>query len=132
MPHNRIDPENQIVRAAILPDLAVHPRAQPELLGVRHGGGARDDRADGAEVVEGLGVAVLRAGHLGPLPVTRGEVVADGDAEDGVERGGVGGDVLGILADHDGELAFVVEFFGDGVDVDVLVGAGEGVWVVVN
>jgi hypothetical protein len=45
-----------------------------------------------------------------------------------VVQGRAGGDVLPGFADHDGELAFVVELgLGGGVDGDGVEGAGEGV-----
>lgn len=83
--------------------------------------------AEGREAVEGLGVAELAARVVGELVVPGRHVVGGGIAED-VGHGVGLGDVLGVAADDDGQLALVVERgLGGGVDGDGVVGAGEGV-----
>ena len=108
MPNNASNAEDQVIRLTVLSQIAVDPSLQPQALGIGNDFSGRDDRANGTEVVEGLGVAVLRAGHLGPLPVACGDVVADCVAEHVVEGVFVGAEVLHVFADDDGEFTFVV------------------------
>lgn len=84
--------------------------------------------SNGRELVESLRVTELPARDGGrDLEVAGGDVVADGEAEDVVERVG-GGDVLGVPANDDGEFAFVVELgLQIALDVEVGEGAGDGV-----
>lgn len=123
----RRDAEYQIIRPTFLSEDAIHPGLQSQALRLRDDLAGGDDGPDRGEVVEGFGVAVLRAGHLGPLPISRRDVVAHRVAEDVVQRVLGRTQVLRVLADDDAEFAFVVQLLGDGVDVDVLEGAGQSI-----
>jgi hypothetical protein len=85
-----------------------------------------DARSDGTEAVKALGEASLPSGILLALPVARGDVVADGEAED------VGVRVLtwnvgGGAGEDEAEFVFPVDVLCGGVHGDVGVRAGDAV-----
>ena len=114
------DAEDQIVRLATLPQILVDPGLEPEALGIRDGARGGDNGADRREFVEGLGVAVLGAGHLGPLPESRGHVIAHRVPQDVIEGILFGFEILYVFADDHTEFSLVVELFGNSVHSYVL------------
>lgn len=128
--HQLPNPKHQIPRIALLPLLPIHKRPQRQPARVPQQLRRRDARPEGSVLVEALAEAPLRH-HAGfvlvHLPVAAADVVARHVARD--VREGVGfGDVLGVFADDDGQLAFVVAFgLAEGGDGDGGAGVGDGV-----
>lgn len=129
MADDGVDAEDHIVRLAVLSQFSIHPGLQRQRFWIRDGFSRGNDGADRTEIVEAFGVAVLGARHVWPLPVSSGDVVADRVAEHGVENILCLGGILDVFANHDAELAFVVQLLRDGVDGNVLKGSGKCIWI---
>ena len=128
--HQLPNPKHQIPRIALLPLLPIHKRPQRQPARIPQQFRRRNTRPQRRVLVEALAETPLRH-HAGfvfvHLPVAAADVVAGGVARD--VREGVGfGDVFGVGADDDGQLAFVVAFgLAEGGDGDRGAGVGYSV-----
>lgn len=117
-----------ITPPAYLHSLSVEPCPDTQALRVLNDIGADDSRPVRSPPVEALAQRPLAASVL-DLPVAVGDVVAHGIAED-VVQGLILGHLLAALADHDDELALVIQalaLLGNGRDGDgVAVGGQRG------
>ena len=104
---DRGDIEDHVVGIPILQGVAVKDRADTE--GIRIGDFVAGDEhgAERGKGVEGLAAAPLATAAVA-LPVTSGNIVGAGVAED-VGEGVGAGDVFATLANDDGEFALVVD-----------------------
>src|ERR1039458_1611305 len=114
--------ENQVGGVLLLHNFAVEARAEQKGVVVQTGD---DGGAEGREGVAALGAPPLHVLGRAVLPVALADVVAAGDAEDGV-AGLVHGCVLRLAADDDDELAFVVHVGGVGRGDDGAFGILQG------
>lgn len=102
------DAPNHVVRVGVLLDRAVDLCREARFEGIPNLGRRGNGMAQGRKPVEGLGVTKLATRRLGQLKVSRRNVVRCGEAED-VVPGVLFGNVLGILGDYNGQLAFKVK-----------------------
>lgn len=118
----------QATRVGVLTFFSIHRRFQVET-GVGDLRRRDNHRADGPKLVKGLCIAMLTAGPLGHLPVSRGNVVAHGGPESIVLDAVLGTTAVPhVLADDEGQLPFMVEDLAGGVNVDVVIWAREGAY----
>jgi hypothetical protein len=103
----RHDAEDHVVGAEAAGFLAVHLDDGFHLVEVDIGLDPRAHR------LESVGVLGAPQAAIGLLPGAFADIVADGVAEHARHRGGFG-EMLCLLADHDNQLALVVDFLGGG------------------
>ena len=111
-----VDIKNLQLGVGILPQFAVHPAADGQCgrVGVKFVGGD-DAGTHGGEAVQTFAEVPLL---VGGLHVPGGDIVQDGVAEH-IVFGLPGGHVLGVLAQHHGQLTLVVQLLhkvGVGLD----------------
>lgn len=97
--------EDQIPQPTLLSLLTINPGRERLLLQIRERAGRDENGSEGREFIEGFREAGLLSGSVGELPPSRGNVVADGVAQDVVE-GIVGvGEVFRVFGYDDAEFA---------------------------
>ena len=101
--------EDQVLRVRVLAQLVVHPGAQAQAVGIADLVGSRDPGPDRAVRVERF---PHRPRRNAELPVAHADVVHDQVAGDRLVRAGAR-DVAAAAADHEAELALVIERLRD-------------------
>ena len=107
---------DQVARVRVLAQLVVDPGADRERVRIADLVRRHQPRAERAVGVEGL---AHRHGRRAALPVAHRDVVADREARDDLVRA-IARHVAAAAADHEGELALVVEPVRDARQVDRL------------
>src|SRR3954447_11851164 len=125
VPDEVVHAEDHVLGVPVLPELAVHPQPQPEVLRIAHRIGRRDP---GTERVERR--AVLALVPLAPafeLELAFADVIADGVAGD--HLGGIGAqvEIAGRPSDHHRQLDLVVGLDRAARDQHVVGGADDRV-----